>query len=293
MEMTRDEVEFHATTPVTTPPPCLRLEAARHERRRRPPVTQLRVLRSEWVKLRSLRSTALTLLAAVVVMVALGWLFGWATKRQWSELRPDEQASFSPVDTTLAGYYLAQLAVGVLGVLLVTGEYATGMIKATFGAVPRRLPVLWAKAVLYAVVTFALMLAAVARRLPRRPAAARHARDVAVRQRCAARDRRGGRLPRADRGVLGGARLRRTQHRRWGRDPLRAAARRTDPRACCSRPAGATTCCPTCRATPAPRSSACTRRRTACRRAPACWSWWPGSSSPWPAAAVLVTRRDA
>ena len=124
------------------------------------PVTQVRVLRSEWVKLRSLRSTALTLLAAVVVMVALGWLFGWGTERQWSELRPDERAAFSPVDTTLAGYYLAQLAVGVLGVLLVTGEYATGMVKATFGAVPRRLPVLWAKAVLYAVVTFALMLAA-------------------------------------------------------------------------------------------------------------------------------------
>ncbi len=124
------------------------------------PVTSVRVLHSEWVKLRSLRSTALTLLAAVGVMVALGWLFGWGTQNQWSELRPDEKASFSPVDTTLAGFYLAQLAVGVLGVLLVTGEYATGMIRATFGAVPRRLPVLWAKAVLYAAVTFALMLAA-------------------------------------------------------------------------------------------------------------------------------------
>jgi len=48
----------------------------------------------------------------------------------------------------------------VLGVLLVTGEYATGMIRATFGAVPRRLPVLWAKAALYAGVTFVLMLVA-------------------------------------------------------------------------------------------------------------------------------------
>jgi hypothetical protein len=75
-------------------------------------------------------------------------------------MRPDEQASFSPIDTTLAGYSLAQLAVGVLGVLLVTGEYATGMIRATFGAVPQRLPVLWAKATVYAGVTFLLMLAA-------------------------------------------------------------------------------------------------------------------------------------
>jgi ABC-type transport system involved in multi-copper enzyme maturation permease subunit len=62
------------------------------------------------------------------------------------------------VDRSLAGVNLAQLAIGVLGVLLVTGEYATGMIRATFAAVPRRLPVLWAKAALYAMVTFVLMV---------------------------------------------------------------------------------------------------------------------------------------
>ena len=89
------------------------------------PVTAARVLRSEWIKTRSLRSTALTLLAGVVFMVALGWIFGWANNANWSELNPDEQASFSPIDATLAGYHLAQLAIGVLGVLLVTGEYAT------------------------------------------------------------------------------------------------------------------------------------------------------------------------
>lgn len=124
------------------------------------PVTQARVLHSEWIKLRSLRSTAVTLATGVVLMVALGWVFGLATNANWADLSPEEQASFSPIDTTLAGYYLAQLAVGVLGVLMVTGEYATGMIRATFGAVPRRLPVLRAKAALYAVVTFVHMLAA-------------------------------------------------------------------------------------------------------------------------------------
>jgi ABC-2 type transport system permease protein len=123
-------------------------------------VTPARVLTSEWIKMLSLRSTALTLLAGLALMIAIGWIFGWASNGHWSEMRPDEQASFSPIDTTLAGYNLAQLAIGVLGVLLVTGEYATGMIRATFGAVPRRLPVLWAKATLYAGVTFALMLAA-------------------------------------------------------------------------------------------------------------------------------------
>jgi hypothetical protein len=110
--------------------------------------------------MRSLRSTALTLTAGFALMVAIGWIFGWASNGHWSEMRPEEQASFSPIDVTLAGFNLAQLAIGVLGVLLVTGEYATGMIRATFGAVPERLPVLWAKATLYAGVTFALMLAA-------------------------------------------------------------------------------------------------------------------------------------
>jgi uncharacterized membrane protein len=123
-------------------------------------VTFARVLTSEWIKMRSLRSTTLTLLTGFALMVALGWLFGWATNVNWSDLPPDEQASFSPIDSTLDGFNLAQLAIGVLGVLLVTGEYATGMIRATFGAVPQRLPVLCAKAVLYAGVTFVLMLAA-------------------------------------------------------------------------------------------------------------------------------------
>jgi ABC-2 type transport system permease protein len=124
------------------------------------PISTRRVLRSEWVKLRSLRSTAWTLLVAAVLMIGLGWLAGWDTNVAWSERSPQEQATFSAVDGTLGGFYLAQLAVGVLGVLIVTGEYATGMVRATFAAVPRRLPVLWAKAILFALVTFALMLVA-------------------------------------------------------------------------------------------------------------------------------------
>lgn len=124
------------------------------------PVTQGRVLASEWIKMRSLRSTAFTLLAGVLAMIAIGWIVGAATNAHWADLHPQERAAFSPVDASLAGYHLAQLAVGVLGVLLISGEYATGMIRATFGAVPKRLPVLWAKALLYAAVTFVLMLVA-------------------------------------------------------------------------------------------------------------------------------------
>jgi ABC-2 type transport system permease protein len=122
------------------------------------PVTQVRVLRSEWIKMRSLRSTTLTLLAAVLAMLALAWLIGWATNDHWNRMDPGERATFNAIDRSLAGVNLAQLAIGVLGVLLISGEYATGMIRATLSAVPRRLPVLWAKAGLYAAVTFVLML---------------------------------------------------------------------------------------------------------------------------------------
>jgi len=124
------------------------------------PVTFARVLRSEWIKMRSLRSTTLTLAAAIGTIVAAGLIIGVVTTHYWSTLRPDEMAAFNPVERSLVGYNLAQLAVGVLGVLLVSGEYATGMIRATLTAVPRRLPVLWAKAALYAAVTFVLMLVA-------------------------------------------------------------------------------------------------------------------------------------
>ncbi len=116
-----------------------------------------RVVVSEWVKLWSLRSTVLTLLAAVVAMVLIGCLAAWAFTSNWDDLDPAERATFNPIDPALVGVNLAQLAVGVLGVLLITGEYATGMIRATLSAVPTRLPVLWAKAGVYAVVVFVLM----------------------------------------------------------------------------------------------------------------------------------------
>ncbi|GAA3787570.1 ABC transporter permease subunit [Streptomyces chiangmaiensis] len=123
-------------------------------------VTQLRVIRSEWIKLRSLRSTLFTLLAAVVAMVGLGCLFSYFTSARWDHLPPEERLAFDPTLVSLRGLYLAQLAVGVLGVLVVSGEYATGMIRSSLSAVPRRLPVLWAKALVYAAVAWALMTVA-------------------------------------------------------------------------------------------------------------------------------------
>ncbi len=53
-------------------------------------VSARRVLTSEWVKLRSFRSTAWTLLSAVVLMIGIGWLAGWGSNDNWSGLPPQE-----------------------------------------------------------------------------------------------------------------------------------------------------------------------------------------------------------
>lgn len=117
-------------------------------------VTQVRVLRSEWTKLRSLRSTVWSLVAAVALIVGVGAAVA-SVRRS-----PADLTDFDPTAISLTGVYLAQLAIGVLGVLLVTGEYATGMIRSSFTAVPRRLPVLWAKAAVFALTTLQLCLPA-------------------------------------------------------------------------------------------------------------------------------------
>ena len=124
------------------------------------PVTQLRVLRSEWIKLWTLRSTWLTLAASLIGMVGIGYLVSYETQRHFASMGLAERLTFDPTLRSLIGVYLAQLAIGVLGVLVITGEYATGTIRATLGAVPTRLPVLWAKLLVFGSVTFVVMLAA-------------------------------------------------------------------------------------------------------------------------------------
>ena len=124
-------------------------------------VTQARVALSEWTKLRSLRSTRWSLLVGTVLAIGLPLIFATVIASRWSHLSPHERADRHPLDVALAGVTIAQLAIGVLGVLVITGEYSTGMIRSTMIAVPKRLPVLWAKAGVYAAVVFALMLPAV------------------------------------------------------------------------------------------------------------------------------------
>jgi ABC-2 type transport system permease protein len=121
-------------------------------------VTQARVAWSEWTKLHSLRSTRWSLFAAVFLTIALPVIFGFVTTSHWGTMSPHERADRHPLDIALAGVNVAQLAIAVLGVLVITGEYSTGMIRASFTAVPKRLPVLWAKTIVFGVVSFVLML---------------------------------------------------------------------------------------------------------------------------------------
>jgi ABC-2 type transport system permease protein len=117
-------------------------------------VTQGRVLVSEWVKFRSLRSSAVALVAAFGAIVGFGCLFSAVVASRWPQLEPAERLRFDPTEVSLRGAFLAQLIIGVLGVLMVTGEYSTGMIRASLSAAPKRLPVLWAKILVFAVVSF-------------------------------------------------------------------------------------------------------------------------------------------
>jgi len=121
------------------------------------PVRFGRLLLSEWTKLRSVRSTAASLGLLVVLTLGFTTLTTWLTVSQWDKADPSQQRQLmaDPVSTILSsGFQLSQLTVCVLGVLVITGEYATGTIRASLLAVPRRVPMLAAKAGVFAVLVF-------------------------------------------------------------------------------------------------------------------------------------------
>lgn len=131
-------------------------------------VTLARTVRSEWIKLRSLRSTWWSLLAVVVIIIGLGVLISALRANHYNQdlsrgstgvragFGHGDGGGFDATKISLRGVFLAQLAVGVLGVLVITGEYGTGMIRSSLASVPRRIPVLVAKAFVIGVVAFAV-----------------------------------------------------------------------------------------------------------------------------------------
>ncbi|SDE21283.1 hypothetical protein [Glycomyces harbinensis] len=118
-----------------------------------------RVVKSEWIKFWTVRSTVITLGVAVLLLVGFGLLASslYGTPSQGG---PPGNEPTDPVGASLTGTNFAQLAFGTLGVLLMAGEYSTGMIRSSMTAVPKRLPVLWAKVAVFTTVVFAVALAA-------------------------------------------------------------------------------------------------------------------------------------
>ena len=118
------------------------------------------LLASEWTKIRSVRSTAWTLIIFVVVTLGFTALFTWLTVANWNGPKAaarNARIIVDPVGFILgAGLGLGQLTLCVLGVLVITTEYSTGVIRSSLLAVPRRLWMLTAKCVVFAVLLFVL-----------------------------------------------------------------------------------------------------------------------------------------
>ena len=111
------------------------------------------LLGSECTKLITVRSTVWTLLATAVVGIGLGAIVTSAQASRWSSRSLVARAAFDPTRSSLAGLLFAQLAIGVLGILVISAEYSTGTIRATFSAEPRRPLVLVAKVAVFGIVT--------------------------------------------------------------------------------------------------------------------------------------------
>ncbi|MFE6335985.1 ABC transporter permease [Streptomyces sp. NPDC057798] len=103
------------------------------------------VIRSEWTKIRSVASTVWTLSLAVVVTIALGMLIALLSKNEFDKMDREDQLSFDPTFISFAGMSLGQLAMIVFGVLVVSNEYSTGMIRTSLAAVPQRGSFLFSK----------------------------------------------------------------------------------------------------------------------------------------------------
>jgi len=123
-------------------------------------VSTWRVIRSEWIKFWSVRSTSFTLLSAGIATILFGMIFSWATGS--GDAAPGPAALLTdPVDLALAGTEITEMMVGILGVLFVAGEYSTGLVRTAFAAAGRRTRVIVSKATVVASTVFAMSAVAV------------------------------------------------------------------------------------------------------------------------------------
>lgn len=120
-------------------------------------------VRSEWIKFRSLRSTFWSYALVIVIAIGMSALIAFAltgTSEGTAAIGESAGSTDPVVNAALVGVGFAQLVAGVLGVLVISGEYSTGMIRSTFAAVPARIPALAAKGIVLFVATFVVGLVA-------------------------------------------------------------------------------------------------------------------------------------
>jgi ABC-type transport system involved in multi-copper enzyme maturation permease subunit len=110
------------------------------------------VLRSEWLKFRSVRSTYWTLLVVAALGIGLSALISLAASTHYKNASASDRLKWDPTSISTSGFSLAQLAIGVLGVLIISSEFSTGSIQTTLAAVPKRYPMLTAKGVVFGLV---------------------------------------------------------------------------------------------------------------------------------------------
>jgi ABC-2 type transport system permease protein len=126
----------------------------------------IELVKAEWTKLRTVRSTTRTLAVTIVAVIGIGAIATAVTAAHWKSGGFVGQVGFDPTQRSLAGLFLGQIAIGVLGVIAITAEYSTGTIRATLAATPSRPLVLACKAAVYGfvalvtseIITFAAFL---------------------------------------------------------------------------------------------------------------------------------------
>src|SRR4051794_28425964 len=114
------------------------------------------VAKSEWTKLRSVKSTYWTVLTAVILGIGLGAAISAGNASSYHDMSIQDRALFDPTSLSTAGLFFAQLALGVLAILVITSEYSTGTIRTTIAAVPQRGYTLAAKSILVGLVSLLL-----------------------------------------------------------------------------------------------------------------------------------------
>lgn len=117
------------------------------------------VLKSEWTKIRSVRSTVWTLSLAAIVTIGLGLLISWLANNGFAHMSQSRRLTFDPTYTSFAGMSLGQLLMIVFGVLVVSNEYSTGMIRTSLSAVPQRGSFLFGKIAVASVLSLVVGMA--------------------------------------------------------------------------------------------------------------------------------------